>query len=75
MEITGLPAGEWSGVVEDSKEFWAETAQISPRCAKVVDAFNKYADTMEKQVILTDNFFCLYTLALYVPECSIVLPN
>ena len=48
MEITGLPAGEWSGVVEDSKEFWAETAQISPRCAKVVDAFNKYADTMEK---------------------------
>jgi hypothetical protein len=48
MEITGLPADEWSGVVEDSKEFWAETAQISPRCAKVVDAFNKYADTMEK---------------------------
>ena len=48
MEITGLPADEWSGVVDDSKEFWAETAQISPRCAKVVDAFNKYADTMEK---------------------------
>ena len=29
MEITGLPADEWSGVVEDSKEFWAETAQRS----------------------------------------------
>ena len=48
MEITGLPADEWSGVVQDSKEFWAETSKISPRCAKVVDAFNKYADTMEK---------------------------
>ena len=48
MEITGLPADEWAGVVQDSKEFWAETSKISPRCAQVVDAFNKYADTMEK---------------------------
>ena len=48
MEITELPKNEWAGVVEDSKEFWDETSKISPRCAKVVDAFNKYADTMVK---------------------------
>ena len=39
---------EESSVVEDSKEFWDETAKISPRCAKVVKAFNNYASTMEK---------------------------
>ena len=48
MEITQLPATEWAGVVKDSKEFWDETAKISPRCAKVVKAFNSYASTMEK---------------------------
>ena len=48
MEITQLPANEWAGVVKDSKEFWDETAKISPRCAKVVKAFNSYASTMEK---------------------------
>ena len=47
-KITELPKNEWAGVVEDSKEFWDETSKISPRCAKVVDAFNKYADTMVK---------------------------
>ena len=48
MEITELPNNEWASVVDDSKEFWDETSKISPRCAKVVDAFNKYADTMVK---------------------------
>ena len=48
MELTSLPANEWAGVVEDSKAFWDETAQISPRAAKVVDAFKLYAATMDK---------------------------
>ena len=48
MELTSLPANEWAGVVEDSKAFWDETAEISPRAAKVVDAFKLYAATMDK---------------------------
>jgi hypothetical protein len=27
---------------------WDETSQISPRAKKVVDAFKRYADTMNK---------------------------
>ncbi len=48
MELTSLPANEWSKVVEDSKEFWDDTSKISPRAKKVVDAFKLYAQTMEK---------------------------
>ena len=48
MELTSLPANEWNQVVEDSKQFWDETSQISPRAKKVVDAFKRYADTMNK---------------------------
>ena len=48
MELTSLPANEWSKVVEDSKEFWDETSKISPRAKKVVDPFKLYAQTMDK---------------------------
>ena len=37
-----------AGGFEDFKAFWYETAQISPRAAKVVDAFKLYAATMDK---------------------------
>lgn len=48
MELTSLPDAEWAQVLEDSKGFWDEVAATSPRSAKVVEAFKKYADTMEK---------------------------
>lgn len=48
MELTQLPAEEWSQVLKDSEAFWDEIASSSPRAGKVVDAFKKYADTMQK---------------------------
>ena len=48
MELTALPNEEWAQVLTDSKGFWDEVAASSPRSAKVVEAFKKYADTMEK---------------------------
>ena len=39
MELTSLPANEWSQVVKDSEQFWDDTSKISPRAKKVVDAF------------------------------------
>jgi len=48
MELTSLPDAEWAQVLEDSKGFWDEVAASSPRSARVVEAFKKYADTMEK---------------------------
>lgn len=48
MELTSLPAEEWAQVVKDSEGFWDEVAGSSPRSGRVVDAFKKYAATMEK---------------------------
>ena len=48
MELTTIPADEWDQVVEDSKEFWEDLASISPRTRKVVDAFRRYSEVMEK---------------------------
>lgn len=48
MELTSLPAEEWAQVLADSKGFWDEVAGSSPRAAKVVEAFKKYAETMDK---------------------------
>jgi hypothetical protein len=48
MELTALPNEEWAQVLTDSKGFWDEVAASSPRSAKVVEAFKKYAATMEK---------------------------
>ncbi len=42
------PENEWDQVVADSIEFWGELASISPRTAKVVEAYKKYAAVMEK---------------------------
>jgi TRAP-type mannitol/chloroaromatic compound transport system substrate-binding protein len=48
MELTQLPPEEWAQVVKDSAGFWDEVAASSPRAGKVVAAFKKYAETMEK---------------------------
>ena len=48
MALTTIPAAEWDQVVEDSKEFWDELASISPRTAKVVQAFKDYSVVMQK---------------------------
>ena len=48
MELTSIPANEWSQVVKDASGFWDEVAQQSSRSAKVVEAFKLYASTMDK---------------------------
>ena len=48
MELTTIPAAEWNTVIEDSAEFWNDMASISPRAKRVVEAFKKYSDVMEK---------------------------
>ena len=48
MELTTIPAAEWNTVIEDSAEFWEDMADISPRAKRVVEAFKKYSDVMEK---------------------------
>jgi len=35
-------------VVKDAQSFWDEVAQESPRAARVVEIFKKYASDMEK---------------------------
>jgi len=48
LELTSLPADEWNQVVKDAESFWDETASSSPRAGKVVAAFKKYSETMQK---------------------------
>lgn len=48
MELTEIPKKEWDQVVTDSAEFWDELASISPRSARVVQAFKDYSAVMEK---------------------------
>ncbi len=48
MELTEIPAHEWDGVVSDAAEFWDELAGISPRTARVVQAYKNYSAVMEK---------------------------
>jgi TRAP-type mannitol/chloroaromatic compound transport system substrate-binding protein len=48
LELTSIPADEWKQVEAEAHKFWDETAQISPRCKKVVEILKEYNDTMEK---------------------------
>ena len=48
MELTSIPPEEWATVVKDAETFWDEIAAQGERPAKVVEAFKKYAATMEK---------------------------
>lgn len=48
MEQTQLPAEEWAQVVTDAQGFWDEMAQASPRAARVVEIFKRYAADQEK---------------------------
>jgi TRAP-type mannitol/chloroaromatic compound transport system substrate-binding protein len=48
LELTTIPDAEWKTVEAEALKFWDETAQISPRCAKVVEILKTYRDTMEK---------------------------
>ena len=48
MELTEIPADEWNGVVKDAEEFWDDLASISPRTARVVQAYKDYTAVMEK---------------------------
>ncbi|PZX04709.1 TRAP-type C4-dicarboxylate transport system substrate-binding protein [Celeribacter halophilus] len=48
MELTSIPQEEWNTVVTDAAKFWDEIAERGDRPKRVVDAFKKYAETMEK---------------------------
>jgi len=48
LELTTIPDAEWKTVETEALKFWDEVAGTSPRCAKVVEIFKKYRDTMEK---------------------------
>ena len=48
LELTTIPEAEWKTVETEALKFWDEVAGTSPRCAKVVEIFKKYRDTMEK---------------------------
>ena len=43
-----MPEAEWAQVLSDSTAFWDEVAGRSPRAGRVVEAFKKYADIMQK---------------------------
>ena len=48
LELTTIPEAEWKTVETEALKFWDEVAGTSPRCAKVVEIFKKYRETMEK---------------------------
>ncbi|MGI3167921.1 TRAP transporter substrate-binding protein DctP [Pseudooceanicola sp. C21-150M6] len=48
MELTSIPPEEWATVTKDAEAFWDEVAASGERPKKVVEAFKKYAATMEK---------------------------
>lgn len=48
MQLTTIPAAEWDQVIKDSEEYWNELASISPRTAKVVQAYKDYSAVMQK---------------------------
>ena len=48
MQLTTIPAEEWAQVVTDAQGFWDEMAQASPRAARVVEIFKRYAADQEK---------------------------
>ncbi|WP_233270572.1 TRAP transporter substrate-binding protein DctP [Chachezhania sediminis] len=47
MELTSIPPEEWNQVVKDAQVFWDQIAEQGDRPKRVVDAFKKYAATME----------------------------
>ena len=58
MELTSIPANEWSQVVNDASGFWDEVAKQSARSAKVVEAFKLMMHLQWiKLDILIDNKF------------------
>ena len=48
MELTSIPAEEWATVVSDASAFWDSVSDKGGRPKRVVDAFKKYAATMEQ---------------------------
>jgi len=48
LKLTSIPDSEWETVESEAYKFWDEIAKTSPRCAKVIGIFKKYAETMAK---------------------------
>ena len=48
LKLTTIPLEEWATVEAEAKKYWDELAKESPRSAKVVEVFKKYAAVMEK---------------------------
>jgi TRAP-type mannitol/chloroaromatic compound transport system substrate-binding protein len=48
LQLTTVPDAEWQKIADAAPAFWDGIAQISPRCAKVVEILKKYNESMEK---------------------------
>jgi hypothetical protein len=48
MQLTSLPAAEWTQVVKDAEKFWDDIAKTSARVRKVIDIIKRYNQVMEK---------------------------
>ncbi|MEZ5666268.1 MAG: TRAP transporter substrate-binding protein [Alphaproteobacteria bacterium] len=48
LELTSIPDDEWATVEQEAYKFWDEIAEMSPRNARVIEIFRKYADVMSK---------------------------
>jgi TRAP-type mannitol/chloroaromatic compound transport system substrate-binding protein len=48
LELTTIPIEEWKTVEAEAQKYWDELAAASPRSAKVVEIFKKYAAVMDK---------------------------
>jgi TRAP-type mannitol/chloroaromatic compound transport system substrate-binding protein len=43
MELTSIPESQWTGLEVQAAKYWDEFSKKSPRAARVVEAFKKYA--------------------------------
>ena len=48
LELTSIPDEEWRVVEDEALKFWEEIAETSPRCAKVIEIFKQYNNTMNE---------------------------
>ncbi len=48
MELTSIPANEWTGVDKQAEKYWDTLSKKSPRSARVIAAFKKYAAVRAK---------------------------
>ena len=48
MQLTSIPSNEWTGVEAQAEKYWKTLSKKSPRSARVIAAFEKYAEVRRK---------------------------